>query len=41
MEALVINSSLTPFVFIGVILVLSFVLRNVKVKAFKYFRIKH
>lgn len=42
METLVIISpSLVPFIFVGVVLVVAFVSKDVKVKAFKYLRIKH
>lgn len=42
METLVIvPSSVVPFIFVGVVLVVAFVSKNVKVKAFKYLRIKH
>jgi hypothetical protein len=34
-------SGVVPFLFIGIVLVVAFVLRNVKVKAFKYLRIRH
>lgn len=41
LRTFILTSNLTPFIFIGIVLVLSLVLNKVKIPFVKYFRIKH
>lgn len=41
LRTFILTSNLTPFIFIGIVLVLSIVLHKVKIPFVKFFRIRH